>query len=386
MRKLIATLVLALALTALAATGAGAFPCGPSTCAPLSLGTPGSNLLLSRAQGLHGPLTAFAIPTGKAVETLDPGVLAADGRHYVSALPSGLKTQVVAHDLNSGRTVGTMQVGLLAGSIGAVSPTGRYAAVIAGEKNQRVAVVDLVRKTLVRQIRLNGYWQVDALSRDATRLYLLENLNDGGYRVRLHQAGRGLVPGAITDPKEEKPMQGFPWSSVGTPDGRYQATLFVKTGAGDHAEAFIHLLSLDRSRAACIDLAEGEFMSLARFAIVLSPDGRTLYAANPSLGIVQTVDLARGAVTKTVRFTPAPADTDTAAAFGAVSADGRSVFFSAGMRLQVLDTGALTVRTLEDIGPITGIGVSRSGSTLLAVRPNGDTVGLDARTGAPLKA
>src|SRR5262249_27012369 len=140
------------------------------------------------------------------------------------------------------------------------------------------------------------------------------------------------------------------WSSLATPDGRLQATLFVKTSETERTEAFIHLLSLDDSTAACIDLATGDLMAAGRYALILAPDGHTLYAANPSLGIVQTVDLRQRAVTRTVRFTPAAADDETSAAFGALSRDGRSLYFSAGLGLQVLDTRTGAVRTLRDIG------------------------------------
>jgi DNA-binding beta-propeller fold protein YncE len=180
-------------------------------------------------------------------------------------------------------------------------------------------------------------------------------------------------------------MVGLPWSSVATPDGRWQLTLFVRS-SGTRTEAFIHALRLDRATAGCIDLSGGDFMSTGRYALVLSPDSRTLYAANPSLGRVAVVDLARRAVTSTVRFPTSGADNQTSSAFGAISRDGRSVFFSAGNGLHVFDTRTHTVRRLGFAGPIVGVGVEPSGKALLAVGPAQTVLRLDARTGTAVDA
>ncbi len=175
------------------------------------------------------------------------------------------------------------------------------------------------------------------------------------------------------------------WSSTGTRDGRWQLTLFLKS-RGDTTEAFVHALSLDRGVAACIDLSAGGFTAMGRYALVLAPDGRTLYAANPSVGVVSVVDLVRRAVSSTVHFTPVAADERTSAAFGAVSRDGRTVYFSAGRGLFAYDTRTGAVRRPYRPWTIMGAGVAPTGAALLVVLADGKTLRLDARTGAPLRA
>jgi outer membrane protein assembly factor BamB len=385
MRKVLVPATGALTLIALVVGIASAAPCGPTTCAPLSVATPGSRMLLVRPQGLFGPLTALDLATGKTAGRFPAGVLSADGRRFVATSLAGTGTRVTRYDATTGAQLSAWRFKGSNSGVAAVSADGRFAALVEGQKDPRVAVVDLDRRAVLRNVELSGQWQVDALSRDGSRLYLLEYQPKGGYHVRVEQAGQGLVPGAITDPNDPEPMIGMPWSSIGTRDGRLQLTLFLKSSE-NKTEAFIHALSLDRSEAACIDLSSGAFMAIGRYALVLAPNGRTLYAANPSLGVVNVIDLTRRKVISTARFRPTSADERTSAAFGAIARDGRTVYFSAGRGLHAYDTRAGTVRALHRVGAIIGVGVDPSGKTLLVVRPDGATLRVNAQTGTPLRA
>jgi hypothetical protein len=386
MRKLLA-LVCAAVGVGLSAGAASAVPCGPTTCAPVSTTSAASNALLVRPKGLHGPLAAFDLATGRSLARLPEGVLSADGRRYVTRTfaVGGPGTRVIRYAAATGRKLDSWIAPGPYSDVGAVSASGRFAALVAGDRDPHVTIVDLDRRSVLRTVDLKGQWQVDALSRDGSRLYLLEYTTNGSYRVRADVAGQGLLPGPITDPSESEPMTGMPWSSIGTPDGRWQLTLFVKT-AENRNEAFIHALSLDRAEAKCIDLSAGSFMAIGRYALVLSPDGRTLYAANPSLGVVQTVDLERRAVSSTTRFVPTTADDSMSTAFGAITRDGRSLYFSAGRGVHVYDTRSATVRRLRGAGDLIGVGVAPSARSLLVVRPSQQVVKLDARTGGRLRA
>jgi len=388
-RKIVASCA-AVVLTVLAAGVASAVPCGPSTCASLSVSTPGANSLLVRPHGLAGPLSVFSLATGARTAKLPAGVLSANGRRFVSAsfVATQPGTRVDRYDPTTGRRVSSWIVPGPTSHVDAVSANGRYVVLVAGWKNPQITIADLDRHAVLRTVEPKGHWKVDALSRDAKRLYLLEYIEQnqsGYYRVRVEVAGRGLLPDAITDPDEPEPMVGTPWSSLGTPDGRWQLTLFLKS-TENRTEAFIHALSLDRSTARCIDLQTGAFMGIGRYALVLSPNGRTLYALNPSLGVVNTIDLARRAVVSTVRFPTTSADDRTSSAFGAISRDGRTIYFSAGRGLHAYDTRTHTVRGPFAVGTIMGVGVAPSGRTLLVVRPGGKTVLLNASTGTALRA
>jgi DNA-binding beta-propeller fold protein YncE len=383
-RSIVPLFVAVLVPLALAA-GASGVPCGPTTCAPLSSSVAGAQTLDVRPRGLEGPLVVYDLAASRVAARLPAGVLSANGRHYVTAASSGLRTRVTRYDARTGKRLGSTSVGEAGLAVDAVSSNGRYAALAWGTKSPTIWIFDLDGKRVVRKVRLAGDWAVDALSADGRKLYLIQNHSGGGYDVRVHDASRGLVPGAITDPNEPEKMTGIAWSSTGTTNGRWQLTLYLES-ANTSTGAFVHALSLNTATARCIDLPGGEFMAVGRYALVLAPNGRTLYAANPSLGLVATIDLQAGKVVDTVRFGATGADDARSSAFGAMSPDGRTLYFSAGRGLLAYDTEGRAVRGPYAPGAVAGVGFHPSGRTVLVVRPSGATLRLDAATGAPLAA
>ena len=386
MSRLIVPLVAGALATLALATGASSVPCGPSTCAPLSSTVAGSRTLVVRPRGLTGPLVAYNLATARVAARLAAGVLSADGRRYVTASnvsTSVERTRVTRWNASTGKRLGFMQLPEWNLKVAAVSATGRYAAFVWGTKSPDIWVVDLDTHQLLRKIHLDGDWAVDALSADGRRVYLLEYNTQRGYAVRVHDAVSGLVPGAITDPKEPEPMTGLPWTSTGTRDGSWQLTLYLEPG-NTKSEAFVHALSLTGATAACIDLTGGEFLAAGRYALVLSPDGRTLYAANASLGVVTMIDLQTRKIVGTVHFQAASADTSTSSAFGTISPDGGTLYFTAGRALVAYDTATRTVRGPYQVGSVGGVGFQPSGRTVLVVRREGTTVRIDAASGAPV--
>jgi hypothetical protein len=113
----------------------------------------------------------------------------------------------------------------------------------------------------ITRFSLRGGWGFDAISPDASTIYLIHNFFDrqrrGRYEVRALDAASGrLRPGAIVDPEEpDERMQGSPVSRVATPDGRWAYTLY--TGS---EETFVHALDTVSGRAVCVDLPHLEFL------------------------------------------------------------------------------------------------------------------------------
>jgi hypothetical protein len=171
------TLAGAVALLTLLSGVAAAVPCAPSTCAPFSVAPSGENVMLVRRQGMSGSLSAYNLTSGKTVAELPGGISSANGRTLVvgSATLAGSGTRIARYDARSGLLQRTWTASGGTARVAAVSATGRYAALVEGERNPTVRVVDLDRRTVLRSVALRGLWQVDALSRDATRLYLLES-------------------------------------------------------------------------------------------------------------------------------------------------------------------------------------------------------------------
>jgi hypothetical protein len=116
-----------------------------------------------------------------------------------------------------------------------------------------LAVIDTSDLHVQREIRLPGFFTVDAISPDGRWVYLIQYRGDDvlDYRVRALDTRTGrLDPRNVVDPREpEEQMGGLPMTRVVSSDGRWAYTLY---GGGD--ETFIHALDTVGRTAACIDL------------------------------------------------------------------------------------------------------------------------------------
>ncbi len=117
----------------------------------------------------------------------------------------------------------------------------------------RFAVVDVRGLALRRRIVLEGDWSFDALSPDASTLYLTQALGRKAdrYAVRAYDLrAHRLVKDPVVDPAEpDEPLRGWPVTRTTGPGGRWEYTLYV----GGH-EPFIHALDTVHRTSICIDL------------------------------------------------------------------------------------------------------------------------------------
>jgi len=118
-------------------------------------------------------------------------------------------------------------------------------------------VVNLRRMRVVRTIKLDGYFSFDALSPDASKMYLIQfkprSSGDTnhyivrGYDLRTNR----LLPGKIADRSErEESMAGYAMTRTTSADGRWVYTLYQKPSG----EPFVHALDTIGAAAYCIDL------------------------------------------------------------------------------------------------------------------------------------
>ena len=133
------------------------------------------------------------------------------------------------------------------------------------------------RRTIVRTITLRGYFSFDALSPDASRMYLIQYTHGPapdlshyivrGYDMRTNR----LLPGKIADRSEhEKTMAGYALTRTTSVDGRWVYTLYQKP----NGEPFVHALDTVGAAAYCIDLPKNR--ALYNIALSLRDGGRTL--------------------------------------------------------------------------------------------------------------
>jgi hypothetical protein len=212
----------------------------------------------------HGPLRYVATPvyptnhTGLVTMTKEGAVgqvLDLPGQWGMPYTPAG--AEGLSHD---GRTLVLGRV-----EIGASSPS-------------KFLVIDPRRLRVVRRISLPGYFSFDALSPDASRLYLIQYTHSqdlSHYIVRAYDLRKQrLLPGKIADRSEdEKTMAGYAQTRTTSADGRWVYTLYQKP----NGEAFVHALDTVRAAASCIDLPKSK--ALYNVVLSLRNGGRTLAAS-----------------------------------------------------------------------------------------------------------
>lgn len=382
------TRALTLALLVLVPAPAALADGCPAPCSGQSSSPPNAKLLYVQRDGPGGRIVAYDTASGRLAFGLPPGASSADGRWHVTTAPRGAEaTQVTRFRLLDGAVAGSWH---MPGRwrIASLSPNGRWAAIVdltAGIPT-RLAVVDVERRRVVRRVVLAGRFEVETVSADGRRMFLIQHLSDGVYLVRVFDVTRNrLKTQALKASGVGAPMVGQAWSGVASPNGRWLLTLYLNTG---HNHAFIHALDLVRSKPNCISLPSGKHRldALKRYTLTLSPDGRKLFAANPALGVVAEIDLRAQRVVRTVRFAASAAGADTRKLLaGTISRNGRTLYFSAGRGLWAYDAAAGVVRgPYATGGRIVGFGYGTRDRTMHALRADGLVLTFDAATGRRL--
>jgi hypothetical protein len=372
MKRLLPLALLSLLIVPAHASGDG---CPPETCGIQSTAVPGSPVL-----ALHplGGLAVYDVRTGHQRFRAGYGLQSADGRVFYTAANSRRATVVRRRSLLTGAVEAHWRLAPRLG-LGAVSADGRYVALFDARSSRHRTGFLLLDTGLGkrRPIALPGRFQAEAVSRDGRRLFVIQYLQHG-YRVRLYDLARGaLQPGELRPRDEDEPMRGFPSYAIGAPDGRWLLTLYIKPQ--DH-ESFVHALDLRRAVAYCIDLpGHGSANKLAKYALSLSPDSRTLVAANPVLGLLAAIDLRTLELAPTIHFPGSPENGNYVNA--AFSPRGDLVYFGGLHGLRAYDVRARRVRGPYVIGRIGGFAFTPDGRKLMVIRAGGGVLWLDAATG-----
>jgi hypothetical protein len=269
-------------------------------------------------------LTTFALVIAAAAATCaaadgggpSPGVSfsakgVADGSRRYVALPAGRRTVVQAIQMRGGRILsfnsipGTYGIPQVAfdGSTGGLSWDGSTLVLASGPVRSgvgysRFAVLDTGTLRARQTVALKGMWSYDALSPDASTLYLIQhvaNPSSSRYYVRAYDlVHERLLKKVIFDTREKWGlMSGSPITRVASTSGKWVYTLYTRPGG----HPFVHALDAANRRAVCIDLPwRGSQAPVWRMKLKL--DGRRLVLHRPgSRAAVAAVD------TRTFRVT-----------------------------------------------------------------------------------
>jgi hypothetical protein len=387
MRRVVLLAVLLLVPAAHSATG----PTNgcPAPCSGQVSSPDGLRFLYVQPAGVGGTVDAYDPETGEHVFSLPPGITSADGVSHLSAAARARDTVVTRYRVADSSVASWLVVDgrwQLAG----VSPNGRFAALArqpVGKRRTQVAIVNTAAGRIAHRLDLRGDFEVETISRDGKRLFLIEHLPGTGaprYLVRLFDLSRDrLASKPLRGKGEPSVMAGLAWSGVGSPDGRWLLTLYLNTGRNI---AFVHALDLIRSSPLCIFLpSDGAFDILKRYGLTLSPDGRRLYATNAALGAVAEIDLATRTVVRTTRFAATRKLSGPGSLTGTISRNGRTLYFSPGRDLWAYDTAYGVVRgPYRTGGAIAGFGFAADDRRVHALRADGRMLTFDAATGAKI--
>jgi DNA-binding beta-propeller fold protein YncE len=361
-RRLIATLVLTVTILAACGRNNATHP-----------GAPGYLIFLEGGFSNAGEtVKVLDSGTGTIVREMPIGTPAPDWSRYyiVTQLTGGANLKAI--DPASGRTIAqtTIPSGYqlpniaFQGPSAGISPSGQWLTLTSqshasgGAMTTNFLVGSSSLKDSFKAIHVNGDFVFDALSNDGNSLYLIQKMKDPNhYQVRLYDVSAGfLMPQPVADKREpNEPMNGIRGDSTADPAGNHVYTVYIRAGG-----PFIHALPLGQPFAWCVDLpsrAPNDMEKQFHWALAISRDGTSLYAANAALGTVAV--LTTGDAPKVVRSgLLALGHTNTllgglvtsAEAKGpslggaALSTDGRTLFTFGETGVVAIDTTTLKVR------------------------------------------
>lgn len=370
-----------LAVALVVAPAASADGCPPSRCGIFGSALPGSRFLHVRTNGDHGPLWVYDVVTLRLVASLPAGMVSADRTRFVSVhTVERTRSYLSTHSLPSGERLSWLK---LPGrfSLAGVSRSGTRVVLSATSLRGTTAFAVADRGRIVRTVRLPGAFELETISPDSNRLFLI-HWRTNGYDLETYdlRAGR-LRPTVMLEEGKPEKLVGEAWRGVATRDGRWLLTLYLKG-----SEAFVHALDLQRGIGHCVDLpARADSQTLGASGLGLSPDERRLYVVNPVLGRIFTIDLRSPRVARVARFEPWLGPDEVR--FGtspnvATSANGRTLYFNGNGLLWAYDVPYGRVR-----GPyparrsVMGLAFTPDGRRLVVLGGDGRAGLFDAATG-----
>ena len=368
-----------------------------NACGRVSDAAPTGNFRLYEAAARpDGPIVALIDTRSHAAhDRLPIGTPSPDWRHYYAV------SQGYLLDINpeTGATQARLTIpGVYAlppatnsGIPGGLSPNGSWLVMQRFDEalgqtpiKSHFIVFDTAFAQAPRAIDLGGYFQFDAISNDGERLFLIQYINGTDYHVRVYDMSAGaLNPNFVVDKEEGgDAMAGLKLSGVASRDGQWLFSVYARPNKG----AFIHALHMDGAFALCIDLpdtgkgfAVGDRSSLD-WSLVLSPNGATMYASNPAMGVVTVISAVSPSQGRTFHVGE-PSHGWPAGAV--VSADNRTLVVPGVSGIVWLDASTLAQkRNALDSWTVRSLALSPDGTTLYAVNDVGAVAELSMAGGS----
>jgi hypothetical protein len=350
-------------------------------------------------------------PSGRELPvSLPSGLLDRQKAVVYTATPgSGSGTRVESVDLRTGVTLAGIDIAgrfQFPGIVSGGAPTGLSgdgSTIVLEETtgsgpydrpSTRFALLDTGLRTPPGIAEAGGNFTFDAVSRDASVLYLVEHLpavKPTDYQVRAYDVGRGLRDGVIVDKRVgQLLMQGQALAQVATEDGSWVYTAYLNLETGP----FIHALATENGFAACLFLSAPAAPAEAarNWRLSLDRANQALFAVNASLGVVARVEIGAADIDRTAAFAHTGATSFEEGTPGSVelartgvSPDGSTAMVATESGLVELDANGLSARRVLLPGrSFTAVAWSATGRELYAVSA-GRLLQLDAKEGRMLR-
>ncbi|GAC1432405.1 MAG: hypothetical protein NVS4B1_25720 [Ktedonobacteraceae bacterium] len=351
-------------------------------------------------------IVAFRPGSGTSA-SLPAGLISQDHQRIYTALPQNGQTTITVTSTQDGAVVRHFTVSGTYSTTGndytksVLSSNGRWLVLRQLEQTETkstFAFVDTQAATLTKTFSLQGNFDLDAVSPDGSRVYLLERLHDttGHYYVRRYDVHtNNLVQTIIADKQEinDPRMLGSALTRQMAADGSRAYTLYTDTRSNI---AFVHILPLasDFNGARCINLPAGTSADLLHYyTLVLSSDGSTLYATNAVLGVMVVINVTdKDAFSDDIQtighFRPTSVQVTHAEKMrslhnGITLSSDQATLYAIGMRgivaIQIVDATIKQNYAPQQI--FTSIALSTDRQTLYAVSPNDGITRVDLQSG-----
>jgi hypothetical protein len=314
-----------------------------------------NDVVYLRSIGSGGVTNILAIDarTGTTLRTLPDGSLSSDRSILYATEENNGATQTLVRrvDIASERELGSFTLDGAYHAIWtdsgetALSRDGRHLALSIypykanGDWVTGFKVIDAASGAVEGSLDLKGQatYGFVAMSPDGRSLYLngpvglsSANQSESGVRIFDVPSSTLLPSSAIAGMVTQK---GFRTPGVLSPDGRWMFSLDAGSltanctsfggptcGAQQDAQPYVLALDLVSRRmitvALPIEQSTADFEKYLLWSMAVAPDGRTLYAINPALGVIDEIDARQMAIRRTSSITVSRADEGVLAAIG----------------------------------------------------------------------
>jgi len=362
--------------------------------APVARAAPSGGELLYVGGG--NTISALSPNNGTVRFTKSPAIAARDWSRLYSTEATKAGTLLRTSDARTGKTIATRRLPSNLG-VRAVSDDGSVAVLTTGSvtganpyEPQPRAYTDLVvvraGESKWRTYVVKGNVEPEAFSLSKKTLFVIEYTpptEPARYRVARvdltsQKSPATAEPVRSNEDELQEPMRGTARAQAMGPDGRRLYTLYTRDAtATAPAEAFVHVLDLERERATCVDLP-AEFATSPVGAVAVSPSGTRLYAVSPATGALAELDTAALKVTRTGHLPVA----SSALTVRATVADPNRLYVATGSAMTTIDLRTLTGGTpWVAADTVTGIEPGSNAGTLFVSLPDRVVV-VDRDTGA----